>query len=316
MMPLVLSVLSQLAGQPQPALVGGGEFKPYTLVKLSVKDVPPKTAVMWKVYPAKGVQRADTDKLRCQFVAPPGTYEVSCLLVTTGDNPDISELTATVTILEPPSTCPPVPPAPPAPGPAPGRKANPEKAILKLNSTAGGCTACPVAPQLASGKWHVLTAAHCVRQEGESVKLTSQTGKVFSAKVVAMNTTADLAWLETDDRHDDIEFAELAKATPQINTNVWQAGYGLTTPGVRKDGTLISDIQSDGKLVFNLLVNSGDSGGPVFDANTGEVLAAVCCTAQPGAKTSMRGGSWQKARELRPKATQLSESAVEIPIIR
>lgn len=125
--PMVVLLALPLNGWAQKPVTIKGEtsVKAYRLVKLQADDVPPKAGILWRVYPPLGVDRANTSKGHLQFVAPPGEYSVSLVVITVNDKGETSadEVSTTVTISAPipPTPVPPgpQPPVPPGPGPQP-----------------------------------------------------------------------------------------------------------------------------------------------------------------------------------------------------
>ena len=112
------------ASPSAPRLVSDGTYPPYTIVKLKADNVPAKAGVIWRVSPSKGVSKAtQSHKATLEFVAPPGTYEVTILVVSLSPagETDIQETSTNVTITEPgPGPGPgPKPPGPNPPGPTP-----------------------------------------------------------------------------------------------------------------------------------------------------------------------------------------------------
>lgn len=103
-----------------PRISGKTEVPTYTLVRLTVVDVPPKTGTLWEVYPPEKVDVATTSADRLEFTGPPGTYQAQILLVTVGPDgvPQLKKLSAKVTIGVEPGPGPgPTPPIPPTPEP-------------------------------------------------------------------------------------------------------------------------------------------------------------------------------------------------------
>lgn len=113
---LFLVLWFAMAGSAQPRIEGRTEYSPYTLVRLTVVDVPPKTGTLWEVFPPEKADIASTAADRLEFTGPPGQYQAQILLVTVGPDgtPQLKRLTAKVTIS---GSVPPVPPVPPDPVP-------------------------------------------------------------------------------------------------------------------------------------------------------------------------------------------------------
>ena len=90
-------------------ITGETKYKPHSLVRLRAEGVDPKAAILWRVHPAKDVQRATTPRGVLEFAAHPATYEIELLVIRqTDDGLVVDESQVTVTI----EGCGPVPPAP------------------------------------------------------------------------------------------------------------------------------------------------------------------------------------------------------------
>jgi hypothetical protein len=293
-----LVLLAQLPNEPTTKIVGETKVPAYGLVRLTADVLPAKAAVRWRVNPSKGVERATTARERLEFTAPPGEYAVELLVIGTG--PDgavfLSEVFATVTIAAPPGV------QPPGGGPGgggPGGKAVTDAALGKLFVGNSMCTATVIGPRRADGRWLLLTAAHCTGGVGSRGTFELQDGREVRCSIKVRSESGDLAVLLTDSATlGDLPYALMADDEPAPGTKVWQAGYGWNQPRVRKDGEVIGGPNSNWQLRFNLSVSNGDSGGPIFDAKTGRVLAAVCCTARIASKASMHGGGVTLARKM------------------
>lgn len=286
------------AAEPQSPvrITGETKYKPHSLVRLRAEGVDPKAAILWRVHPAKDVQRATTPRGVLEFAAHPGTYEIELLVIRQADDGlVVEEGHATVTI----EGCGQVPPAP---EPKPPGKANAEQAIGRLRFGNAGCTATVIGPRRPDGKWDVLTASHCTGGIGSRGTFTLKDGRVLNVTVSARNTDCDITWLVTDSAADDLPFAVLATKNPPVGTEVWHMGYGIDRPGNREDGRITGAETADGQLQMELSVSSGDSGGGIFRADTNELVAVVCCTTERGRKVLMFGGSAERAVRMRPAA--------------
>lgn len=92
-----------VAGQQKPVIKQEKRVDPYRLVRLSAENVPPKAGVVWRVRPSKPIDRSSQpDRLKLEFVGPPGTYEVEILVVTVDPSGQvgIEEQSTTVVIGE------------------------------------------------------------------------------------------------------------------------------------------------------------------------------------------------------------------------
>lgn len=276
------------------------KVKPFSLARVKLDGVPAGAGVVWRVYPNVGISRATTARDTLEFVAPPGVYAVEILVIRNGkDGIEIDEQTISVEFEQccqdkKPPTQPPEPKTPKS-------KANPEKAIGKIQFGDAGCSATVVAPRRSDGRWDVLTAAHCVSAIGQRGKLYTQDGRALGVSVVSIHENQDLCWLVTDDKIEEMEYAEIASDDPQPKVKIWHKGYGIDKPGNRESGEVVASADSNGQLRFLLSVSSGDSGGGIFREDTGELISAVCCTTQKGAKASVWGGSTTEIRRTRPR---------------
>jgi hypothetical protein len=278
-------------------ITGETKYKPHSLVRLRAEGVDPKAAILWRVHPAKDVQRATTPRGALEFAAHPGTYEIELLVIRQTDDGLVVEESQVTVIIE---GCGQVPPAPEPKTPG---KANAEQAIGKLRFGNAGCTATVIGPKRSDGKWDILTAAHCTGGPGSRGTFALKDGRTLAVKVAARNTEADLTWLVTDAAVDDLPFANLAAKNPTVGTEVWHMGYGIDKPGNRETGKTTGAETSDGQLPMELSVSSGDSGGGIFRADTNELVAVVCCTTERGRKVLMFGGSAERAARMRPAKT-------------
>ncbi|MBM3982767.1 MAG: trypsin-like peptidase domain-containing protein [Planctomycetes bacterium] len=295
---LALFALAPHALAVEPVrIVGETKYKPHSLVRLRAENVDPKAAILWRVHPAKGVQRATTPRGVLEFAAHPGTYEIELLVIRQTDAGLVVEESQITVAVE---GCGQVPPAPVPPDPKPPGKANVEQAIGKLRFGSAGCTATVIGPRRPDGKWDVLTAAHCTGGVGSRGTFTLKDGRVLNVTVAARNADCDVTWLVTDSAVEDLPFANLAVKNPPVGTEVWHMGYGVDQPGNREDGRITGAETSDGQLQMELSVSSGDSGGGIFRADTNELVAVVCCTTERGRKVLMFGGSAERAARMRP----------------
>ena len=122
---------------------------------------------------------------------------------------------------------------------------------------------------------YIATNNHVV-QNGKSVTITMDDGKVLDAKVVGTDPKTDLALLKVD-QPGDYPFVTLSKETPQIGDWVVAIGnpYGLggtVTAGIiSAKGRDIGDGPYDRFLQIDAPINKGNSGGPAFNEQ-GEVV--------------------------------------------
>jgi S1-C subfamily serine protease len=128
---------------------------------------------------------------------------------------------------------------------------------------------------------HIATAYHVI-ELGRGVTVTLSDGRSFDAEVVATDVKHDLAILEI---HEGASNAPLPPATdkPDFGTPILIIGHPLATRsmvGERKGllewnpGRGIVTRLGDEWLQIDVLVNGGDSGGPVLDRE-GRVLGVI-----------------------------------------
>lgn len=291
------------------------EVPEHGLVKIAAAGVDPKAGLVWRVSPRENVSKADTAPNKLQFAAPPGEYLVELLVVTVDKDGkvNIEELSCTVKVVA--KDAKPKPPAPDPKQPDKGAgRLDPPAAIAKISFPPFACTACPIGPRRADGKWDILTAAHCVDhlRVGARGQMRLLDGRTIGVVVAVVDSTCDVCWLVTEEAIEDMPYANLAPANPAVGVAVWHAGYGIDRPGNREEGVVTGNENSRGQLAFTLNVSSGDSGGPIFRKDTNEVVSTVCCTQGRGVKTTMYGGSAAQIKRLRPGA-KVAEPAVEKP---
>jgi hypothetical protein len=304
---VVLFALVPLAANAEPLrIVGETKYKPHSLVRLRAENVDPKAALLWRVYPSQGVQRASSPRGLLEFAAHPGTYEVELLVISNTDgNLSVEEARVSVTI----ESCTPAPPKPPGDG-----KLDPVNALGRIRFGNAGCTATVIGPRRPDGRWDVLTAAHCVSGVGARGTLTLKDGRSFGIRVVAYHKTPDVAWCVTDDEVKDLPYALIAESNPPVDTPVWHMGFGVDKPGNREEGEVESGEDANGQLRMRLSVSSGDSGGGIFRSDTNELVSVVCCTSGMGRKVSMWGAAAEVIRRTRPKPADAEDAWVPVPI--
>lgn len=280
---------------PPVAIAGATKYPPFALVRLRADGAGPKAALLWRVSPADGVERATTPRGVLEFVAPPGRYRVELLVVTAGADgvPVVEERFAAVEIEAPGR------PDPPKPEP---KRPDPAAALGRIQFGSAGCTATVVGPRRADGRWDVLTAAHCVSRVGQRGVMQLKDGRKLNVTVAALHPDPDCAWLVSDESFPDLAAAEIAKEPPPVGTAVWHQGYGVDKPGNREDGVVAAGPDSNGQIRMTLSVSSGDSGGGIFRADSGELVSVVCCTTNRGGRGSVWGSSPTVARAKRPGA--------------
>ena len=121
-----------------------------------------------------------------------------------------------------------------------------------------------------SSDGYAVTNNHVV-QNAESVKVTTDDGKTYSAKVIGTDPRTDLALIKVDGK--DFPYVKLADATPRVGDWVLAVGNpfglgGTVTAGiVSARGRDIGTGPYDDFIQIDAPVNKGNSGGPTFDVN-------------------------------------------------
>src|SRR5579859_2546492 len=117
---------------------------------------------------------------------------------------------------------------------------------------------------------YAVTNNHVV-QNAESVRVTTDDGKSFTAKVIGTDSRTDLALIKVDGK--DFPFVKLTEATPRVGDWVLAVGNpfglgGTVTAGiVSARGRDIGAGPYDDFIQIDAPVNKGNSGGPTFDVD-------------------------------------------------
>jgi serine protease Do len=121
-----------------------------------------------------------------------------------------------------------------------------------------------------SGDGYAVTNNHVV-ENAESVKVTTDDGKKYSAKVIGTDPRTDLALIKVDGSN--FPYVKLADSTPRVGDWVLAVGNpfglgGTVTAGiVSARGRDIGAGPYDDFIQIDAPVNKGNSGGPTFDVN-------------------------------------------------
>jgi serine protease Do len=127
-----------------------------------------------------------------------------------------------------------------------------------------------------SADGYAVTNNHVV-DKAESVNVTTDDGKTYTAKVIGTDSRSDLALVKVEGGRTDFPFVKLADATPRIGDWVLAVGNpfglgGTVTAGiVSARGRDIGAGPYDDFLQIDAPVNKGNSGGPAFDVD-GDVI--------------------------------------------
>ncbi|SDR56309.1 serine protease Do [Rhizobiales bacterium GAS191] len=120
-----------------------------------------------------------------------------------------------------------------------------------------------------SADGYAVTNNHVVAK-AKTVSITTDDGKIYSAKVIGTDPKTDVALIKVDGRS-DFPFVKLATASPRIGDWVLAVGNpfglgGTVTAGiVSARGRDIGAGPYDDFLQIDAPVNRGNSGGPTFD---------------------------------------------------
>jgi serine protease Do len=122
-----------------------------------------------------------------------------------------------------------------------------------------------------SGDGYAVTNNHVV-DKAESVEVTTDDGKVYTAKVIGTDPRTDLALIKVDGRN-DLPHVSLSETQPRIGDWVLAVGNpfglgGTVTAGiVSARGRDIGAGPYDDFIQIDAPVNKGNSGGPTFDVD-------------------------------------------------
>jgi serine protease Do len=116
-----------------------------------------------------------------------------------------------------------------------------------------------------------VTNNHVV-DKAESVEVTAEDGKTYTAKVIGTDSKTDLALIKIDGRN-DFPFVKLSEASPRVGDWVLAVGNpfglgGTVTAGIiSARGRDIGAGPYDDFIQIDAPVNKGNSGGPTFDVD-------------------------------------------------
>jgi serine protease Do len=122
-----------------------------------------------------------------------------------------------------------------------------------------------------SADGYAVTNNHVV-DHAQSVEVTTDDGKTFTAKVIGTDAKSDLALIKVDGKS-DFAHVDFETAKPRIGDWVVAVGnpYGLggtVTAGIiSAEGRDIGSGPYDDYIQIDAPINKGNSGGPTFDTN-------------------------------------------------
>jgi serine protease Do len=120
-----------------------------------------------------------------------------------------------------------------------------------------------------SSDGYAVTNNHVV-DHADSVQITTDDGKTYTAKVIGTDAKTDLALIKVDGKS-DFPYVNLATETPRVGDWVVAVGnpYGLggtVTAGIiSAEGRDIGSGPYDDYIQIDAPINKGNSGGPTFD---------------------------------------------------
>ena len=137
---------------------------------------------------------------------------------------------------------------------------------------------------VASGSWgsDVLTVAHAVAGSWD-VRLTVKNGRSYPAKIVATDSDMDVALVRTTEPGLPVaELGQSARLQDEVGREVAVLGYPIPDE-FEHDGLGLATSLNVGRLSslrkdaleVTLPIVPGESGGPVFVADTGEIIGVA-----------------------------------------
>jgi serine protease Do len=126
-----------------------------------------------------------------------------------------------------------------------------------------------------SADGYAVTNNHVV-DKAESVEVTTDDGKTYTAKVIGTDSRTDLALIKIDGR-DDFPYVKFSEHSPRIGDwvlavgNPFGLGGSVTAGIVSARGRDIGAGPYDDFIQIDAPVNKGNSGGPTFDVD-GDVI--------------------------------------------
>lgn len=145
------------------------------------------------------------------------------------------------------------------------------KSIVEVN---GGCTGSILMQEV------IITAAHCISHRGSQViRFYDQSLELFDVIYLGDQDVAgdDIAILKGNTK--DLPTIPMAQELPEFGEYVVTYGYGGTPVVYKTRGLYLGPNQSpldDGiEYYLGLAVIPGDSGSPVMDSDTGEMIGVI-----------------------------------------
>ena len=141
----------------------------------------------------------------------------------------------------------------------PGRGAEPHSKVTGLGSGF-----------FISADGYAVTNNHVV-DHASSVQVTTDDGKIYTAKVVGTDPTTDLALIKVDGKK-DFPYVQFADHAPRIGDWVVAVGNPFGLGGTVTAGIVSANGRDIGSGAYDYMqidapINKGNSGGPAFDIN-------------------------------------------------
>lgn len=147
----------------------------------------------------------------------------------------------------------------------------------------------------------ILTAAHVVRGSSNVAVFNSGALKgEYKTEVVFIDDKSDVAVIRAKGLQSPLWFPVRFARSASAGESILAIGYpAKVNDGAREQDAvssgIVSSVRDDGGIVAALTVASGNSGGPLIDAETGEIIGVVSAVVSPGIdKGYASSGYWCK----------------------
>ena len=150
---------------------------------------------------------------------------------------------------------------------------------------------------------NIVTNNHVI-EGAQSIQVTLNNGKVYTAKLVGTDKTTDLAVIRLENPPQDLQPAEFADSDQlAVGQQIMAIGNPLGYENTATTGIVsalnrpvaVSDENSNSEIVTNAIqidaaINPGNSGGPTFDA-AGKIIGINSSIATASQSSQSSGGS-------------------------
>ena len=142
-----------------------------------------------------------------------------------------------------------------------------------------------------SADGYAVTNAH-VLDTAKSAEITTQDGKIYTAKAIGTDPNTDLALIKVDQRA-DFPFVKLADSVPRVGDRVFALGnpFGLgrtvTTGIVSARNRDVGTSAYEDFIQIDAPVNLGNSGGPAFDVDGNVVAVNTAISSSSGGSVAI-----------------------------